>query len=444
VIQFAKRIKEDFTATLTPVHEELLFVFHEIVLNSDVVKFKSASGRKLKCVKITEKNKKKELKLRDFMDENQLSEFNFTMTYFVAVTEEIYQDCLAKLKRGKKAYTGKNDGTNSRVFLHDSESLITMTGRRIFSEMPQEELIIVAMIQREIGSKRKWLSRNGARFTERDAPYENKDWEFFSWKYDSEGVPTAQIYRHKVTGEKKPFKITQSEKPQESVKRESESGESRKSFQSEDEMTENNSEKDSKYSQESENGGIAVDESSEPSQSEEKITPQDDLKTKSSDIGASPEDSNESEPSRIGIANDLRFYFVLYSFYMYLLGLILVHYERKIQEKSLEIKKLKGEKAEADNFKIEIQTLTRSKKQLEEEKQKSARTIKDLQNQIRALKKKQIVENNKECQICNDDPRTHVLGCGHVYCEECSQKAVKKKKCFFCRKKVTSVLKMFL
>lgn len=55
---------------------------------------------------------------------------------------------------------------------------------------------------------------------------------------------------------------------------------------------------------------------------------------------------------------------------MYLLGHVLVHFERKIQEKSLEIKKLKGEKAEADNSKIEIQTLTRCKKQLEEENKK--------------------------------------------------------------------------
>merc|ERR1712096_22484 len=354
-------------------------------------------------MKIIEKAKKAKFKLRDLMDKDQLSKLNFTATYFVGVTDNIYQDCLGKLKRGEKAYTGKNDGTNRRTFLHDSHSLITMTGRRVFSEMSQEELVETSLIHFKIDSKLEWMYHN-------DAKSINNDLEFFSWKYDSEGVPIAQIYRNKVTGKKKRFKITQSEKLQESANRENDV-KSRKSLESDEKMTENSSEKHSKYSQESENGGVDMDESCESPQSEEKITPQDDLKSKSSGVRTSSEESiDESEPSRTGIEEGLGFDFLLCCFYICLHGYFLVYCEKENQEKLLEIKKLKEEKraslTEVKELENKIQALTRDKKQLEKEKQTSARTFSDLQNQIRALKRKnQSVKHNNECEICFDNPR---------------------------------------
>eukprot|EP01084_Bolivina_argentea_P263915 446877_1 len=49
-------------------------------------------------------------------------------------------------------------------------------------------------------------------------------------------------------------------------------------------------------------------------------------------------------------------------------------------------------------------------------------------------------EDSSQCPICMDKNKSHALSCGHIYCEDCVSKL---KKCSFCNKDVTSIIKLF-
>ena len=54
--------------------------------------------------------------------------------------------------------------------------------------------------------------------------------------------------------------------------------------------------------------------------------------------------------------------------------------------------------------------------------------------------KKEEYSDDKICPICMDNKKSHALSCGHIFCEGCARQL---KKCAFCSKEVTAVIKLF-
>jgi hypothetical protein len=50
------------------------------------------------------------------------------------------------------------------------------------------------------------------------------------------------------------------------------------------------------------------------------------------------------------------------------------------------------------------------------------------------------------CPVCMvATPPTHVLlGCGHAFCQECSERQLGRNRCYVCRARVESIVRVFL
>ena len=51
----------------------------------------------------------------------------------------------------------------------------------------------------------------------------------------------------------------------------------------------------------------------------------------------------------------------------------------------------------------------------------------------------------KSCSVCYSKPNTHAaLPCGHCYCENCCNRALTRNKCFTCRQRIESVVRIYI
>ena len=52
--------------------------------------------------------------------------------------------------------------------------------------------------------------------------------------------------------------------------------------------------------------------------------------------------------------------------------------------------------------------------------------------------------DEKLCDVCCNLPKDHALGCGHVFCGECTDHLKRQGKCPMCRVSITTVTKLFI
>lgn len=135
------------------------------------------------------------IKVRESMTKKELDMFVFPFqNHAIVVPDDVFESCLKRLEKGEKTYTGRKDGTNRRVFLQDSTSVVTCDGRRVFSAK-----------QFYSENMTDWAtSRNGERLSD----VMNDDWEHLGWEYDKSGNPLAQTFKNKKTGKLKSIKMT--------------------------------------------------------------------------------------------------------------------------------------------------------------------------------------------------------------------------------------------
>ena len=49
------------------------------------------------------------------------------------------------------------------------------------------------------------------------------------------------------------------------------------------------------------------------------------------------------------------------------------------------------------------------------------------------------------CPVCMVTSPTHVLlGCGHAFCQECSERQLGRNRCYVCRARVESIVRVFI
>ena len=72
---------------------------------------------------------------------------------------------------------------------------------------------------------------------------------------------------------------------------------------------------------------------------------------------------------------------------------------------------------------------------------RSEKLLKELDELMEKVKQKDI----KKCPICVTRPASRVfVSCGHVVCENCSDRAKQRARCFTCRAPILDIIKVYL
>ena len=99
-----------------------------------------------------------------------------------------------------------------------------------------------------------------------------------------------------------------------------------------------------------------------------------------------------------------------------------------------------------------IEELCTKMKQKTEEFEKHLNTLSSINNDLKIKSTKMLEvlnevvgDSKKTCSVCYTRQSSFAcLPCGHVFCESCAQRAQNRGRCFICRIRVESFVKIFL
>lgn len=90
----------------------------------------------------------------------------------------------------------------------------------------------------------------------------------------------------------------------------------------------------------------------------------------------------------------------------------------------------------AVEFDLHLKKIQRLNADLQEKAEKTLRSVRDMVGTVKPAK--------KNCSVCYTRERTHALvPCGHLFCESCSERAIRSNRCFVCRSAIESSMRCF-